>query len=115
VYVRLAAADAVGDYTGYVVLVSPGAGNARVFIAKSTVTAAPLTITADNKTKAFGARNPPLTSTYSGFKNGDTPANLVYPPALATTAQTDSPVGQYPITVSAAYSENYNITFVPAH
>jgi len=113
VYVRLAAADAVGDYTGYVVLVSPGAGNARVFIAKSTVTAAPLTITADNKTKAFGARNPLLTATYSGFKNGDTPANLVYQPALASTAQTDSPVGQYPITVSAAYSENYNITFVP--
>jgi len=113
VYVRLAAADAVGSYTGYIVLVSPGAGNARVFIANSAVTPAPLIITADSKTKAFGARNPLLTATYSGFKNGDTPANLVYPPALATTAQTDSPVGQYPITVSAAYSENYDITFVP--
>ena len=37
-----------------------------------TVTAAPLTITAVNKTKVYGAALPTLTATYSGFVNGDT-------------------------------------------
>ena len=41
-----------------------------------TVTAAELTITADNQTKAYGAALPTLTASYSGFVDGDTTANL---------------------------------------
>ena len=39
---------------------------------KLTVTQAPLTVTADNKTKMYGASLPPLSVTYSGFQNGET-------------------------------------------
>ena len=37
------------------------------------VTPAPLTLTADNKTKTVGSANPPLTFFSSGFVNGDGP------------------------------------------
>ncbi len=76
------------------------------------VAKAPLTIRADNKRKQVGTPNPPLTATYIGFVNGDTPASLDVPPILSTTATTDSPVGQYPITVTGAMDANYAITFI---
>ena len=37
-----------------------------------TVTPAPLTITANNQTKVYGAALPTLTASYTGFVNGDT-------------------------------------------
>ena len=39
----------------------------------------PLTITADNQTKVYGAALPTLTASYSGFVNGDTAASLTTP------------------------------------
>ncbi len=41
-----------------------------------TVTAVPLTLSANNATKAYGAPLPAFTATYSGFVNGDTAASL---------------------------------------
>jgi hypothetical protein len=76
------------------------------------VTPAPLTITADNQTKVYGAAVPTLTASYSGFVNGDTPASLTTPPALTTTATASSPVGTYPINVSGAAAANYTISYV---
>jgi hypothetical protein len=76
-----------------------------------TVTKAALTITADNKTKFEGQANPTLTATYTGLVLGETPAALLTPAVLATTAVTASPPGTYPITVSGATSNNYDITF----
>jgi MBG domain (YGX type)/Bacterial Ig-like domain (group 3)/Dockerin type I domain len=77
-----------------------------------TVTPAPLTITADNKTKVFWAPLPALTARYVGLVNGDTLANLTAPPALATTAQAASPVGSYPLTASGAAAADYTISYV---
>ena len=57
-----------------------------------TVTTAPLTITAVNKTKVYGAALPTLTATYSGFVNGDTSASLTTQPTLTTTATASSHV-----------------------
>jgi len=74
------------------------------------VNQAALTITADNKSKTYGAANPALTAAYSGFVNGDTSAGLDTPVNLATTAVTGSPVGSYPITPSGAVDTNYTIT-----
>ena len=51
-----------------------------------TVTPAPLTITANNQTKAYGAAVPALTASYTGFVNGDTSASLTTQPTLTTTA-----------------------------
>src|SRR5207245_1410706 len=41
-----------------------------------TVNPAPLTVTADNKTKVYGQANPAFTASYSGFVNGDTASSL---------------------------------------
>src|SRR5208337_1069551 len=51
-----------------------------------TVTPAPLTITAVNQTKVYGAALPILTASYTGFVNGDTAASLTTQLTLTTTA-----------------------------
>jgi hypothetical protein len=68
-----------------------------------TVTPAPLTVTADNKSKTQGQANPTLTYTLSGFLLGQdaTSAGVVGAAALSTTAMTTSSAGQYPIVVGA--------------
>jgi hypothetical protein len=78
-----------------------------------TVTPAPLTITADGKTKLYGAFLPTLTASYSGFVNGDTAASLITGPALNTTATATSHVNTYPITVSGAVDADYTIGYQP--
>ncbi len=76
------------------------------------VTPASLTITADNKTKLYGAALPTLTASYTGFVNGDTAANLTTQAALSTTATAASPINNYPITVRGASSPDYTIQFL---
>ena len=77
-----------------------------------TITQAPLTITADNQSKVYGAGLPTLTASYTGFVNGDTPANLDTGATLSTTATTSSETGVYTITVSGAVDRDYAISFV---
>jgi len=77
-----------------------------------TVTPAVLTITANDQSKTYGAANPTLTVSYSGFVNGDTAASLTTPPSVTTTATTTSDAGTYPITPSGAASANYAIGYV---
>ena len=79
-----------------------------------TVTAAPLTITAVNQTKAYGAALPTLTATYTGFVNGDTTASLATQPTLSTTATASSHVAAspYTITASGAVDTDYSISYV---
>ena len=86
------------DSTGYSQAVSP----------------APLTITANNQSKAYGAALPSLTAGYSGFVNGDTSASLTTLPSLSTTATAASSVsgGPYSITASGAVDPNYTISYV---
>jgi hypothetical protein len=79
-----------------------------------TVTPAPLVITAVSTTMLAGHSVPALTATYSGFVNGNTPANLTTAPVLSTTATPSSAPGNYPITVGGASSPNYSITYAPA-
>jgi polygalacturonase len=79
-----------------------------------TVTPAPLTITADNKSMTFGDPVPALTFSPTGFVNGETAAVLSGSPQLSTTATSSSPAGTYPITASAGTltAANYAFTFV---
>ena len=79
-----------------------------------TVTAAPLTITANNQTKVYGAALPTLTASYSGFVNGDTSASLTTQPTLTTTATASSHVAgsPYSITASGAVDSDYSISYV---
>jgi glucose/arabinose dehydrogenase/mono/diheme cytochrome c family protein len=76
-----------------------------------TVAQAPLTVRADDKAKVYGTANPPLTASYVGFVNGDTPS-AVSGLALSTSATASSGVGAYAITASGATAANYAITYV---
>ena len=73
---------------------------------------APLTITAEDKTRAYNVSNPVFTAKYVGFVNGDTYQTLTTPVALNTTATKSSAVGSYPITASGAVAANYTIGYV---
>jgi len=82
---------------------------------KLTIDKATLTVTANNLTKTQGSANPTLTYTMTGFVNGDTQTSATSgAPKLTTTAITTSPVGTYPITVTAGTlkSTDYALTFV---
>ncbi len=73
----------------------------------------PLTITAQDSTKVYGASLPPLAVAYSGFVNGDSATNLDVPPSLSATASAASGVGAYLITPAGASATNYTVTFIP--
>jgi hypothetical protein len=75
------------------------------------VTPAPLTVTANDASRVVGQPNPTFTAGFSGFVNGDTPADLAGTLALGTPATAASPVGTYPVTPSGLSSLNYTITF----
>src|SRR5207302_3516937 len=75
------------------------------------VNPAPLSITADPKTKVYGEPNPAFTVSYSGFVLGESNSALGGSLAFATSAITSSPVGSYSITPSGLTSANYTITF----
>ncbi len=77
------------------------------------ITQAPLTITAEDKSKVYGTTNPTFTASYSGFVNSEISAVLDTPVLLSTSADATSPVSGYAITASDATDANYNITFVP--
>ena len=77
-----------------------------------TITKAPLTITAADKTKVYGDPNPTLTGSIDGLKNGD-PITATY----TTAATQSSPVGTYAIVPAAVDSSpstlgNYDVTLV---
>jgi hypothetical protein len=79
------------------------------------VSKAPLTVTANNVTKQFGAVVPqPLTATITGFVNGQTlsTSGVTGSAACSTTATASSPSGSYPITCTQGTlsASNYNFT-----
>ena len=76
------------------------------------VTQVPLLVRADDAGRAYGQTNPIFTATYSGFVNGEGTNILIGSPAFATIAQTNSPVGQYPIIPSGlAPLHNYALSY----
>ncbi|HBA84108.1 MAG TPA: hypothetical protein DCZ95_08450 [Verrucomicrobia bacterium] len=95
-----------GAYTAVVSLVGMsnyvGGSTSTLAIAKKSLAVLP-----DNKYRVWRATNPPLTFGYAGFAAGDSAANLTAPPSAITSANTNSPWGQYPITLTAASDRNY--------
>jgi streptogramin lyase len=73
-----------------------------------------LTIVADSFSQTYGSPIPPLTASYIGLVNGDTPASLHGAPAMTTEATPLFPWGYYPITITQGnlISSNYTFTFV---
>jgi len=76
-----------------------------------TVLRKPLTITANDAAKVYGATLPVFTASFNGFVNGDTSAALDSPVTFATTATQNSSVGSYPINPAGASDANYAISF----
>lgn len=70
-----------------------------------------LLIKADNLVTPEAEPLPTLTVTYTGFVYNETPAVLLTPVQIATTATAASPAGTYPIIVSGATAANYDISF----
>jgi hypothetical protein len=109
-------ADAHTSAGVYQIRVSGGDSSNYILVlnnAALTITPAPLTVTANNVSKAYGAPLPTFTASYNGLVNGDTPAVLSQPPVFATVANANTPIGSYPITISGAASANYAVTFNP--
>jgi hypothetical protein len=90
-----------------------GKGNYSGTITKQfTIDKAPLTITAQSYTIKQGEALPTFTATYSGFQNGETSTVLTKQPTISCSANADSELGDYDITVSGAQADNYDISYV---
>ena len=76
-----------------------------------TITKAPLTISAGTYTKKQGESMPEFTLSYEGFKNGETSNVLTKQAIVSCEADETSAPGEYPITVSGAEAQNYEISY----
>lgn len=110
IYVRLSNNAPVGAHSGPTVLSTNGMPDAKLDMPSSSVSPAPLTITADNKRKVYNEDNPVLTYTYKGFVNNEDASQLLSTPAISTTAAKSSPPGRYPITLNGGTAANYSIS-----
>ena len=112
VSISRAAGEDVGTYT-----ITPSAAadsnyTVSFVTADFTITAADLTVTASDQTKVYGATDPTLTYSITGFQGTDTEADLDTAVSISRAAGED--VGTYTITPSAAADSNYTVSFVTA-
>jgi RHS repeat-associated protein len=105
-----------GNYTITITNGTLSASNYVITFANGilTVVQAPLVVTALNNARVYGATNPALAWTFSGFVNGETTNVLSGVPLLTTGATNTSGVGTYPIviTVGTLSATNYAFGFV---
>ena len=78
----------------------------------TTITPAPLSITASSGTMTYGGAVPVITPSISGLQNGDNPSVLGAGLTCGTTATSSSSVGSYDSTCSGAADDNYDISYV---
>lgn len=76
-----------------------------------SITKAPLEISAPDAFRFYGENNPIFDIVYNGFVNNENAGDLTVKATATTSATVDSPVGQYPIIVSGAESENYSFEY----
>ena len=97
---------------GTVVLQASQAGDKNYSAATATqsfqVTPAPLTVSANNASRAYGAANPVFSGTVTGAVGSDS-----FTESFTTTATTSSNVGSYPIVPAVTGPQaNYTVTIV---
>jgi gliding motility-associated-like protein len=104
---------------GSVTIAANQAGNPNYSAATQTtqtfnVSKAPLTVTANGKTKVYGQANPALDYTITGFVNGEDISVVNNSADINTTADVNSAPGVYPITLAAGsiIAANYDFSFV---
>ena len=107
---------AVGEDVGTYTITPSAAADSNYTIsfvtADFTITAADLTVTASDQTKVYGATDPTLTYSITGFQGTDTEADL--DTAVSISRAVGEDVGTYTITPSAAADSNYTVSFVTA-
>ena len=69
-----------------------------------------LLIQASNESRDVDQPNPPLTVSYNGFQNNDTPASLTALPSASTAAISSTAAGSYPIVVGGGTHILHNPT-----
>ncbi len=103
----------VGDYAITATYDDALQGNYEIASAEPgtlTIIPATATVTADGKTKVYGAEDPALTATVSGLKNGDAESLITY--TLSRDEGED--VGEYDIIPEGDEQQgNYRVAFVP--
>jgi hypothetical protein len=77
-----------------------------------TITQAQLTVTANNKSRAYGVADPIFDYSFSGFVNGENSGVLTTNPFISTTSNSFSGVGQYTIIPSGGSATNYTLNYV---
>jgi gliding motility-associated-like protein len=108
------AAQSTSDAGSYAITLSGGSDNnydLTLVNGNLEIQKAPLTITAEDKTKVYKEANPELTMTYSGFVLGQDQSVLDAQPEAETDATTDSDAGSYDINITGASAKNYSITY----
>ena len=108
------AATATSPIGTYDIIVSKGTVsnyNVTYVAGTLTITKAPLTIAAGNYTKKQGEAMPEFTLTYTGFKNNETKDVLTKLPTVSCNATEASAPGEYPVSVSGAEAQNYDISY----
>lgn len=84
---------------------NPASSVVRTLVVEKAV----LSVSADDKSKIYGASNPTFTINYSGFVNGDN-EQAITPPVVTTSTTLGSDAGTYAITLSGGSSSNYTFT-----
>lgn len=74
-----------------------------------TIEKAELTVKADDKSRLYGDLDPEFTLSFTGLKNNEEVPEWEKAPSIETTANVQSSVGQYPISIKDAVAVNYNI------
>jgi len=77
-----------------------------------TITKRPLTVTANNASRAYGAADPAFSASYTGFVNGDTSSVVRGSPNFSTSATASSTVAGSPYSITPALgtldADNYS-------
>ncbi|MBT2744847.1 MULTISPECIES: MBG domain-containing protein [unclassified Lysobacter] len=98
-----------GNFTspaGYALQINPGT---------ASITPASLVFSANPYSRLYGDPNGTLGGTVSGFRNGQSVADLLGTPVWTTNATQGSDVGRYAIGLSGVSSQNYNFVAAPGN
>ncbi len=109
------AATSNSDVGTYDIVVSKGSvSNYNVSYINGTLTInkAVLTASAGNYSRPQGFENPVFSVTYEGFKNNEDQSVLDTEPAIKCDATKDSPIGEYPVTLSGGTARNYSFKYI---
>ena len=72
-----------------------------------TINKCQLVISTKDYSRRYGEENPEFEISYQGFVNGENESNLLKKPDIKCAANATTDVGEYPITLSGAESDNY--------